>query len=230
MAQNSFSFPLDWNDWTSFAVSQSSAQASSPFPFDFSPNLTQDADLVQQFGFLPGLKELLMVRQVHALEHATVWVLSEAGASSAANAADALSGMSTDQGFYLYGDVDTTWLRWAVQTALRRLTSGEWNLAVHPRCGTNLSVGMLLAVGVGMGLHLVLPKDPIAQLMGIGLAATAATQLAPDVGSLAQRYVTTAIPFNLEVDDISSNRDRWGRAYHFVRVRWCEAVHSGLQR
>ncbi|MHC5832407.1 MAG: DUF6391 domain-containing protein, partial [Nostoc sp.] len=39
------------------------------------PQPTQDADLLRQLSFIPGLKEILMLRQVHALEHATVWVL-----------------------------------------------------------------------------------------------------------------------------------------------------------
>jgi hypothetical protein len=37
------------------------------------PQATQDADLLKQLNFVPGLKEILMLRQVHALEHATVW-------------------------------------------------------------------------------------------------------------------------------------------------------------
>jgi hypothetical protein len=56
----------------------------------------------------------------------------------------------------------------------------------------------------------------------LGAAAAAAAQLAPDVGALAQRYVTTAIPFNLGVVDISVTHDFWGREAHFVRVRWVE--------
>lgn len=199
------------------------------FPFDFAPRATQDADLRHQLGFLPGVKELLMVRQVHALEHATVWMLGElarrspasSSATASANAA-MLSGMSTDEGFYLYGQVDAGELRRAVYLAQQRLVAGEWNLAVHPRCGTNLSVGMLLTAGFALGVHWILPKGPIEQLMGLGLAATVAAQVAPDVGSVVQQYVTTAIPFNLAIADISHNRDQWGRPVHFVRVRWVE--------
>jgi Domain of unknown function (DUF6391) len=130
--------------------------------------------------------------------------------------------MSTDQGFYLYGHVNTSQLRQAVQSALQRISSGEWDLAVHPRCGTNLSVAMLLTAGFAVGINLVLPRGPILQLLGLGAAATAAAQLAPDVGALAQRYVTTAIPFNLSVVDISAIHDFWGREAHFVRLRWVE--------
>ncbi|MEG4802582.1 DUF6391 domain-containing protein [Microcoleus sp. ARI1-B5] len=201
----------------------SSSWRASEFPFDFAPQPTQDADLLRQLDFVPGLKEVLTLRQVHALEHATVWVLGQSGGTATARADnELLGGMSTDQGFYLYGRVNIAQLRHAVQSALQRIASGEWDLAVHPRCGTNLSVAMLLTAGLAVGINLALPKGPILQLLGLGAAAAAAAQLAPDVGSLAQRYVTTAIPFNLSVVDISVSHDFWGREAHFVRVRWVE--------
>ena len=201
----------------------SASGRTDQFPFDFAPQRTQDADLLRQLNFVPGLKEVLTLRQVHALEHATVWVLSQSSGTATARADnDLLGGMSTDQGFYLYGRVNIAQLRQAVGEALQRIASGEWDLAVHPRCGTNLSVGMLLTAGLAVGINLALPRGPILQLLGLGAAAAAAAQLAPDVGALAQRYVTTAIPFNLGVVDISATHDFWGREAHFVRVRWVE--------
>lgn len=192
-------------------------------PFGFAPVPTQDADCLRQLAFVPGLKELLTVRQVHALEHATVWVLSEAAGAAAENAGDRLGGMSTETGFYIYGAVETEQLRRAVQTALHRLVGGEWDLAVHPRCGTNLSVGILLTAGLLMGAQLVLPKDPLGQILGLGLAARAAAGVAPDAGQIAQRYVTTAIPFNLAIQSVENQGDRWGQPTHFVRVAWVES-------
>jgi hypothetical protein len=189
--------------------------------FDFVPDAEWDQELLNQLNFLPGLQEILTIRQVHALEHATVWVLSEAARSGNSSInPDALGGMSTESGFYLYGPVNITQLRQAVQTALSRLTEGEWNLAVHPRCGTNLSVGMLLTGGLALGINFLLPKGPIEQLLGIGLATTAATQLAPDLGSIAQQYLTTAIPFNLRVEQVVAKSDLWGRSAHFVQISW----------
>ncbi|NEQ20332.1 MAG: hypothetical protein F6K28_14015, partial [Microcoleus sp. SIO2G3] len=180
-------------------------------------------------NFVTGLKEILTLRQVHALEHATVWVLGERGNLGNGNASttrqsdnETLGGLSTDEGFYLYGRVNFADLRRAVPTALQRLTTGEWDLAVHPRCGTNLSVGMFLTAGLALGAHLLLPRGPIEQIIGLGIAAAAATQLTPDMGSLAQRYLTTAIPFNLTVVDITPTSDIWGRPAHFVQVRWQE--------
>jgi hypothetical protein len=200
------------------------ASSASQSPFDFLPQPTQDAELLQQLGFVPGLKELLMVRQVHALEHATVWVLSQLSDIALPSPVDdrLLGGMSTDRGFYLYGEVKTTAVRRAVYAALHRLVSGEWDLAIHPRCGTNLSVGMLMTAGLALGIHLLIPKGPIEQLVGLGVAAAAAMHLAPDVGGLAQRYVTTAIPFNLAIDQIHAMTDSAGRPVHFVQVHWIE--------
>lgn len=195
--------------------------------FPRSPNIaysSQDADLLRQLAFIPGLKEILMTRQVHALEHATVWVLtSMAGqTSSAALNSESLGGLSTDRGFYLYGNAATVDISRATQIALRRITSGEWDLAVHPRCGTNLSVGMMLTAGLALGASVVLPKDPLGQLLGFGMAAAAATQLTPELGAFAQRYLTTAIPFNLAISNITMKRDEVGRPAHFIEVRWVE--------
>jgi hypothetical protein len=196
----------------------------------FKPQANQDSDLLQQLGFIPGLKEILMLRQVHALEHATVWVLSEQSSFSTQEEIDSsslrdnetLGGLSTERGFYLYGQVKYLDLQRAVRVALQRFQKGEWDLAVHPRCGTNLSVNMLLTMGFVMSAHLLLPKGPIEQLLGLGLATALATQLTPDVGLSAQKYLTTAIPFNLELVDIYPTKDLWGRSAYFVSLRWHE--------
>lgn len=207
--------------------------ASPPPNFEFfnfvSAKPIQDTDLIRQLPFIPGLKEILMLRQVHALEHATVWVLGESNSAQITSTSknrqfdnELLGGLSTEQGFYLYGQVNIASLQRAVRVALQRLTGGELDLAVHPRCGTNVSVEMLLTVGLALGIHLLLPRSPIEQLLGLGVAATTAAQLAPELGILAQQYVTTAIPFNLAIEDITVTRDVWGRSAHFVRVRWAD--------
>jgi hypothetical protein len=196
---------------------------SCTFSFDFlPPHPSQDTDLLQQLYFVPGLKEILLLRQVHALEHATVWVLGETKNSYSRLDDQLLGGLSTEQGFFLYGDVNISDLRRAVTLAKHRLISGEWDLALHPRCGTNLSVTMLLNVVLAATVPFILPFRPIEQLIGLGLAATAATELAPDMGMLTQRYITTSIPFNLAVENITIARDFWGKEGHFVRVFWEE--------
>ncbi len=188
----------------------------------------QDSELLRQLAFIPGLKEILRVRQVHALEHATVWILggtprrNHHRATPIDNAQ--LSGMSTTEGFYLLGEVPTSTLQHAVHKALHRLISGEANLAVHPRCGTNLSVGLTLGAGFAMGAHFILPKDPLSQFFGLGAALTLSAQLTPVMGDWMQANVTTSIPFNLRIQDIVALPDQAGRPLHFVRTQWREII------
>lgn len=210
---------------TTFTYAKHSQSIFDFFNFDSltQPAQDQDKELVKQLAFIPGIKDILMLRQVHALEHATVWILSEVqNTYQNSTESQLLGGLSTEQGFYLYGHSNQATLHSAVNIALQRLTGGEWGLAVHPRCGTNISVGILLTIGLTVGFHLLLPRGPIEQLLGLGLAATTAAHLAPDVGILAQRYLTTAIPFNLAVENVKMKRDAWGQAAYFVEVRWIE--------
>lgn len=194
----------------------------------FTPQPAGDSDLLKQLSFVPGLKELLMLRQVHALEHATVWVLSETGPATTKKASfsptrtdnETLGGLSTEKGFYLYGEVPPQQLQRGVITALQRFREGEWDLAVHPRCGTNVSVALLLTAGLTLGSHVLLPKDPISQLLGVGLGMSFASAMAGDVGEWAQKYLTTAVPFNLELQQIYPTTDLWGRSANFVQLRW----------
>lgn len=199
---------------------------NSGLDFYFHPN--QDTELLEQFGFIPGLKEFLVIRQVHALEHATVWMLSDAVNSkktklstsylSADN--ETIGGLSTEKGFYLYGEINPLKLRRAVNLALIRLQQGEWNLALHPRCGTNSSVAAMLTAGMAVTAHFALPRSPFHQIMGMGLAAITANYLAPDLGIYVQKYITTAIPFNLKLHKITQIRDKSGKVSYFVKLNW----------
>lgn len=190
----------------------------------------QDTELIAQFGFIPGLKEFLLIRQVHALEHATVWILSNTvnvkrGRSAASYLAadnETIGGLSTEKGFYLYGDINPFKLRKAVNQALTRLQQGEENLALHPRCGTNASVAAMLTAGMALTAHLALPRSPFHQIVGMGLAAMTANYLAPDLGIYVQKYVTTAIPFNLKLQKITKITDKSGNSGYFVRLKWVD--------
>ncbi|MDJ0678685.1 MAG: DUF6391 domain-containing protein [Xenococcaceae cyanobacterium MO_167.B52] len=187
----------------------------------FYPRQTQDSEMLQQLGFIPGFKDFLMLRQVHALEHATVWVLSNLGKNqNSSQDNETLGGLSTEQGFFLYGDINSEKLKQAVRIALTRLKKGDWDLALHPRCGTNSSVAIALTTGMVLTAHLMLPREPIGQLLGMGLATMTASYLAPEIGMSVQKYVTTSIPFNLKIGDIAKTADRWGRSAHFVRLQW----------
>ncbi|AFZ37921.1 hypothetical protein Sta7437_4456 [Stanieria cyanosphaera PCC 7437] len=205
-----------------------SAHSGNFWNFDFfSPHPAQDSELLQQLGFIPGLKEFLLIRQVHALEHATVWVLSDLERSFSPQRDlrdlrdnEQIGGLSTEKGFYLYGNIHPLNLKRAVGIALNRLLKGEWDLAVHPRCGTNVSVAMLLTTGMIFTTYLLLPREPIGQLVGLGIATTTAAWIAPEIGMSVQKYLTTSIPFNLKIKEIAQTTDQLGRPAHFVSVKW----------
>ncbi len=187
----------------------------------FYPRQTYDSEILQQLGFVPGLKDFLMLRQVHALEHATVWVLSNLEKNNNSTEDNqTIGGLSTEKGFFLYGDINHLKLKKAVRIALNRLKQGDWDLALHPRCGTNSSVAIALTTAMVMTTHLLLPREPISQLLGMSMATITAAYLTPEIGLSVQKYITTAIPFNLKIGEIAKTVDTWGRSAHFVRLQW----------
>ena len=127
-----------------------------------------------------------MIRQNHAIEHATVTLLSQRipGVS--------LMGRSDLQGFSLYGDVETGVIEEVAGEALARLQSGESSLAVHPNCGTNL-----VTAGVLSGLSVMLAasgrnRSWADRIPASLLAATLALIVAVPAGRWMQENVTTS--------------------------------------
>src|SRR5207237_8830642 len=87
------------------------------------------------------------IRQNHALEHATITILSSMVPDLR------VSARSSSNGFIIFGDVDLGLLRRAVGEALRRLQAGGAEVAIHPNCGTNLGVGVsLVTLGSALGM------------------------------------------------------------------------------
>jgi hypothetical protein len=126
-----------------------------------------------------------VVRQNHALEHATMHVLARR------NPYLRLMGRSTPGGFLIYGPLETQEVAAAASEALARLQQGEEHLAVHPRCGTNLAVTSIMAGTAAFGATLGRPRSkwdrlPLA-LMAATLAAIAAQPLAHKI----QERITT---------------------------------------
>jgi len=181
--------------------------------------VNHDSNLRDQWGFLPGFKELLMLRQVHALEHATVWVLSNLENKHSKDN-PSIGGLATEQGFFLYGKINLLLLNKAVKIALTRLQHGEWDLALHPRCGTNAAVAAAMTTTAMLAAHVILPKNFFSQALGLGLTGLACNYFAPEIGMSVQKYLTTSIPFNLQVQEISRAVDQQGRSAHFISLKW----------
>jgi len=126
------------------------------------------------------------VRENHALEHATIVLLSKQYPDAR------LSGVSFAKGFFVFGDVPTSEVRPTAERALQRLRGGEPEMAIHERCGTNLAVaGMLTGLSA---MSIARLRKPYNTANNVILASTAALVLARPLGLLVQRYVTTRTP------------------------------------
>ncbi|MDY7042540.1 MAG: DUF6391 domain-containing protein [Chloroflexota bacterium] len=128
------------------------------------------------------------VRRNHAVEHATIHVLS------ARNPYLQLVGRTDWSGFTLYGWVRTEEVASAVAEALDRLRAGEHHLAVHPRCGTNLAVGGILTGLAAFGA-MFFPrrsKSRLRRLPDVMLATTLSMLVAQPLGLVVQERVTTS--------------------------------------
>ena len=118
-------------------------------------------------------------RQHHAIEHATLTMLSGRFPGRR------MAGYSDPGGFTIFGDLTQEQVRRGVADALLRLQAGQRELAIHPNCGTNLATtGVLVSLAAllgsklagrgavnrfGMALMLVMPTLVIAQPLGLRL-------------------------------------------------------------
>jgi predicted oxidoreductase len=124
------------------------------------------------------------VRQNHALEHATITILSGMMPNLS------VSARSSADGFIIFGNVDLRLLRRAMDEALKRLQAGEAELAIHPNCGTNIAVGLsLITLGTLFGLASNQLRTRIATAAASSLAGFMAAR---PVGQYIQRHLTTS--------------------------------------
>lgn len=152
------------------------------------------------------------VRRNHALEHATIHVLSEKQRPLK------VVGRSTFNGYYLYGDLATETVAQAAQEALERLKDGEHELAVHPNCGTNLVASSSMA---GLATFAVLggsKKRRFDLLPSALIAAMAALLLAQPIGPLLQARVTTLADVSDTVIKDVKRREKGNLVIHFIKT------------
>ncbi len=126
------------------------------------------------------------VRENHALEHATIVLLSKRFPEVR------MAGVSFAAGFFIFGDVPTEAIAPTAREALDRLRGDEPDLAIHERCGTNLAVAGLLTGMAAVGVSRL--RKPLNSLNNVVLASTAALIVARPLGMLTQRYLTTHTP------------------------------------
>jgi hypothetical protein len=124
------------------------------------------------------------IRRNHGIEHATVHVLSEWDPRIQ------LVGRADSGGFSIIGQVEPNQLGDAALEAIRRMKDGQGDLAVHPRCGTQL---VTLGAITALAAFLVLGRRPrLSRLPDAILATTVAAIVAQPIGLTIQRHITTS--------------------------------------
>lgn len=154
------------------------------------------------------------VRRNHGIEHATVHVLSEWIPNLS------VIGRADGNGFAIIGDINPEQLADAAQEALRRMKNGQGELAVHPRCGTQLvTLGALTALAA----FLVLGRRPrVSRLPDAMLATTLAAFVAQPLGLQLQKYVTTSPNvFDAELVGVA-RRQFAGLEFWHVEIGWAD--------
>jgi hypothetical protein len=158
---------------------------------------------------------ILRVRRNHALEHASIHVLSSQYRNKS------IIGRSDSQGFYLYTELPFEAIEEGIYQAERRLRSGEKHLAIHPNCGTNLLAGGIMSAGAAF-LSLQGSKDEkfherIQRLPFAILGAMAGILLAQPIGTRIQRYLTTESDLgSLSVSSIRATGSGKSKLYRII--------------
>jgi len=126
-------------------------------------------------------------RRNHALEHATIHILSERFPGRP------LAGHSNPTGFFLLGEIPTEQVREAVVEALSRLQNGESHLAIHEGCGTNYVVsGGLAAIFAYVGMSGTKNnRERFERIPLLILLSALAFMIGQPLGPALQKQVTT---------------------------------------
>lgn len=158
------------------------------------------------------------IRRNHALEHATLQVLSQKDPQRR------LAGYSNAGGFWVIGNVSLEDLQQAVDEAQARLRAGEHRLAIHPNCGTNFvttgfvagSFAWLGMLGTGRSAREKFDRWPVViSLVTMGMI------FAQPLGPLMQaRYTTQAELGSLQVTGILQLNNRENVPVHRVTTRF----------
>ncbi len=126
------------------------------------------------------------LRQHHAIEHATITLLSRRVPGTR------LLAHSDLDGFIVVGEIEAATLHVVAEEALAHLQRGESGLAVHPNCGTNLvTAGTLTGIGALLMTH-GRDRSWVDRACSAILGATLALIIAAPAGRWMQANVTTS--------------------------------------
>lgn len=136
---------------------------------------------------------LAHIRKNHALEHATVHLLTEALPNVS------FGGWSFIKGFWILGQAELQDVQKAAEMAYARLNNGEKKLAIHPNCGTNVAVIGLCTAAAAMLTTLGSDEDES------GMTKFSAFTTAGMIGALAGKPLGPKVQEKITTDpDVSS--------------------------
>lgn len=156
------------------------------------------------------------VKQNHALEHATIVLLSRKYPEVR------FAGISFAAGFFVFGDVPTEAILPAAQEALTLLRTTSPELAIHERCGTNLAVTAMVTGLSAMAVARM--RRPFGSVNNVILTTMAAMIASRPLGLTVQRYITTQTPnLSMTITDVRRMMV-FGTPAHFVSTDNPEAA------
>ena len=154
------------------------------------------------------------IRKNHAMEHATIHLLTEAKPGIS------VSGYSLIKGYWLLGRVELEDVQKAAEMALARMNNGEKKLAIHPNCGTNLAVIGLCTAAAAMITTMDTKDDDsfINRFSAYTTAGLIGALAGKPLGPKVQEQITTdADVRNLSIVGISCSSFRGIPAF-FIRT------------
>ena len=129
-------------------------------------------------------KLTLNARRNHAIEHATVSILTEQKLKSA------ILGFAIPSGFIIYSKSDKDEILSAANHGLKLMKSGVSEISISKFCGTNLVVAAMLTGVSTILLGKILGKKS-KNILNITNGFLLSALLSKPIGQLVQKYVTT---------------------------------------
>lgn len=153
------------------------------------------------------------IRKNHAMEHATIHLLSEAmpGVS--------FSGYSFVRGYWILGKAELQEVQKAAEMAYARLNNGEKKLAIHPNCGTNIAMIGLCTAAAAMLTTIGEDDDTSwSRFSAYTTAGMIGALAGRPLGPKVQKYFTTDANVK-DLSIVSINRGSvHGTPYFFVET------------
>ena len=134
------------------------------------------------------LNVIAHIRKNHAMEHATIHLLTEALPHVS------FGGWSFVKGFWILGKAELQDVQKAAEMAYARLNNGEKQLAVHPNCGTNVAVIGLCTAAAAMLTTLSTEEDES------GMTKFSAFTTAGMIGALAGKPLGPKVQEKITTD------------------------------